>query len=105
MSAVTSPIPERSLEWKLPYRGKVGMAGLIVAESAIFTIFVVAYLFYLLGMDVQFLERLSAVVVGRGQSTRPADQREACIRAARFDKSYTPIPLKYLASCQIGGSR
>jgi len=47
MSAVTSPIAERSLEWKLPYRGKVGMAGLIIAESAIFTIFVVAYLFYL----------------------------------------------------------
>src|SRR5271156_4632613 len=47
MSAVTSPIAERSLEWKLPYKGKVGMAGLIIAESAIFTIFVVAYLFYL----------------------------------------------------------
>jgi cytochrome c oxidase subunit 3/cytochrome o ubiquinol oxidase subunit 3 len=30
----------------LPYRGKVGMACLIIAESAIFTIFVVAYLFY-----------------------------------------------------------
>jgi cytochrome c oxidase subunit 3 len=47
MSAVTSPFIEKSLEWKLPYRGKVGMAGLIIAESAIFTIFVVAYLFYL----------------------------------------------------------
>jgi cytochrome c oxidase subunit III len=47
MSAVTTPLPERPLEWKLPYRGKVGMASLIVAESAIFTIFVVAYLFYL----------------------------------------------------------
>ena len=47
MSAVTSPIAERSLDWKLPYRGKVGMASLIIAESAIFTIFVVAYLFYL----------------------------------------------------------
>jgi len=47
MSAVTSPIPQRSLEWKLPYKGKVGMASLIFAESAIFTIFVVAYLFYL----------------------------------------------------------
>ncbi len=47
MSAVTSPITGSSAEWKLPYRGKVGMAGLIVAESAIFTIFVVAYLFYL----------------------------------------------------------
>ena len=47
MSAVTTPISGSSLEWKLPYRGKVGMASLIVAESAIFTIFVVAYLFYL----------------------------------------------------------
>ncbi len=33
--------------WDLPYRGKVAMACLIIAESAIFTIFVVAYLFYL----------------------------------------------------------
>jgi cytochrome c oxidase subunit III len=47
MSAVSSSSLEPPLEWKLPYRGKVGMAGLIVAESAIFTIFVVAYLFYL----------------------------------------------------------
>jgi cytochrome c oxidase subunit 3 len=47
MSAVTTPIIGNSPEWKLPYRGKVGMAGLIIAESAIFTIFVVAYLFYL----------------------------------------------------------
>jgi cytochrome c oxidase subunit III len=47
MSAVTSPVLEKSLEWKLPYRGKVAMVGLIVAESAIFSIFVVAYLFYL----------------------------------------------------------
>jgi cytochrome c oxidase subunit 3/cytochrome o ubiquinol oxidase subunit 3 len=47
MSAVTTAFPEGPLEWKLPYRGKVGMAGLIIAESAIFTIFVVAYLFYL----------------------------------------------------------
>jgi len=46
MSAITSPFPQGSVGWKLPYRGKVGMACLIVAESAIFTIFVVAYLFY-----------------------------------------------------------
>ena len=32
--------------WTLPSRGKVGMLSLIVAESAIFVIFVVAYLFY-----------------------------------------------------------
>jgi len=47
MSAVTSPFVDRAADWNLPYRGKVGMIGLIVAESAIFTIFVVAYLFYL----------------------------------------------------------
>lgn len=32
--------------WTLPDRGRVGIAGVIVAESAIFIIFVVAYLFY-----------------------------------------------------------
>ena len=47
MSAVTTPFPNAAAAWNLPYRGKVAMAALIVAESAIFTIFVVAYLFYL----------------------------------------------------------
>src|SRR5271169_434783 len=47
MSAMANPFPEAPPTWSLPYRGKVAMAGLIVAESAIFTIFVVAYLFYL----------------------------------------------------------
>lgn len=46
MSAIASPLPETPAAWELPYRGKVGMACLIFAESAIFTIFVVAYLFY-----------------------------------------------------------
>jgi cytochrome c oxidase subunit III len=46
MSVITTPFSETSLAWTLPYRGKVGMACLIIAESAIFTIFVVAYLFY-----------------------------------------------------------
>jgi len=46
MSAISSPFPESAVAWKLPYRGKIGMACLIIAESAIFTIFVVAYLFY-----------------------------------------------------------
>jgi cytochrome c oxidase subunit 3 len=45
MSAITNPIA-RTTAWSLPNRGKVGMACLIFAESAIFTIFVVAYLFY-----------------------------------------------------------
>lgn len=34
-------------EWVLPSRGRVGMFSLIGAESAIFTIFVVAYVFYI----------------------------------------------------------
>jgi cytochrome c oxidase subunit 3/cytochrome o ubiquinol oxidase subunit 3 len=46
MSAITTPIVPTSAGWSLPYKGKVGMACLIIAESAIFTIFVVAYLFY-----------------------------------------------------------
>jgi cytochrome c oxidase subunit 3 len=33
--------------WTLPSRGRVGMVSLIAAESAIFTIFVVAYVFYI----------------------------------------------------------
>jgi cytochrome c oxidase subunit 3/cytochrome o ubiquinol oxidase subunit 3 len=37
--------------WRLPSRGVVAMASLITAESSIFTIFVVAYLYYL-GRDV-----------------------------------------------------
>jgi cytochrome c oxidase subunit III len=46
MSAITNPITPTAADWSLPYRGKVAMACLIIAESAIFTIFVVAYLFY-----------------------------------------------------------
>ena len=47
MSSLTIPITQASRPWVLPDRGKVAMAGLIFAESAIFTIFVVAYLFYI----------------------------------------------------------
>ncbi len=37
---------EGRIEWDRPARGCVGMFALIAAEAAIFTIFVVAYLFY-----------------------------------------------------------
>ena len=40
-TAVTAPA------WALPDRGRVGIAGLIVAETAVFTIFVAAYVYYL----------------------------------------------------------
>ena len=43
-SALTVPQPEMPLS--LDLRGRVGMWCMIVAESAIFTIFVVAYLYY-----------------------------------------------------------
>lgn len=33
--------------WRLPSRGRVAMLSLIIGESAIFTIFVVAYVFYI----------------------------------------------------------
>jgi cytochrome c oxidase subunit III len=47
LSTIATPLTGAAGTWTLPYRGKVGMACLIIAESAIFTIFVVAYLFYL----------------------------------------------------------
>ena len=46
MSAVAIPRHGTPAGSRLPHRGTVGMACLIIAESAIFTIFVVAYLFY-----------------------------------------------------------
>jgi cytochrome c oxidase subunit 3/cytochrome o ubiquinol oxidase subunit 3 len=47
IDASTRPALETPEGWSLPYRGTVGMASLIIAESAIFTIFVVAYLYYI----------------------------------------------------------
>ena len=51
MSTIPIEHVTHEAEWHLPTRGVVGMAGLIVAESAIFTIFVTAYLYYM-GRDV-----------------------------------------------------
>src|SRR5580692_7995421 len=47
MSILAANLQEGNLDWRLPSRGRVGMYCLIGAESAIFTIFVVAYLFYI----------------------------------------------------------
>jgi cytochrome c oxidase subunit III len=47
MDAVAMPLVEPPATWSHPYKGTVAMACLIVAEWAIFTIFVVAYLYYL----------------------------------------------------------
>lgn len=47
MTAAADILVPEPTAWSLPSRGKVGMACLIIAESSIFTIFVVAYLYYL----------------------------------------------------------
>jgi cytochrome c oxidase subunit 3 len=47
MSAPSFTFPASNIRWDLPERGPVGMYCLIASESAIFTIFVVAYIFYL----------------------------------------------------------
>ena len=47
MSSIPISHPGRTVEWHLPSKRRVGMTALIVGESAIFTIFVVAYVFYM----------------------------------------------------------
>ncbi len=47
MSAPSITVPNGDIQWNLAKRGPVGMYGLIAAEAAIFTIFVVAYIFYI----------------------------------------------------------
>ena len=47
MSTLVSSLEIGDPEWRLPSRGRVGMYCLIAAEAAIFTIFVVAYIFYI----------------------------------------------------------
>ena len=51
MSTIPLEHFENEDAWHLPSRGRVGMASLIVAETAVFTIFVVAYVYYM-GRDV-----------------------------------------------------
>ena len=40
-------LPAESADWALPSRRKIGVISLIVTETALFTIFAVAYLFYI----------------------------------------------------------
>ena len=48
MATSTIPVSARvEPPWELPHRGIVGMACLILAESSIFLIFVVAYIYYI----------------------------------------------------------
>jgi len=47
LSTTSAALPENGVPWDLPARGPVGMYCLIAAETAIFAIFVVAYVFYI----------------------------------------------------------
>jgi cytochrome c oxidase subunit III len=47
MSALPVTIPVTETPWALPSRGRVGMLSLITGETAIFTIFIIAYIFYI----------------------------------------------------------
>src|ERR1700680_2950230 len=47
MSTLSTSLDSGDAFWQLPSRGRVGMYCLIAAEGAIFTIFVVAYIFYI----------------------------------------------------------
>src|SRR5271166_768017 len=47
MNATSIIVPENRIGWDRPGRGRVAMLCLIAAEAAIFTIFVVAYVFYI----------------------------------------------------------
>jgi cytochrome c oxidase subunit III len=47
MSAIPLVPTSTEQEWYLPYKGRIGMYGLIIAETAIFTIFVIAYVYYI----------------------------------------------------------
>ena len=47
MSSAAIPQTPSKPEWILPSRGTVGMISLITAEITVFTIFVVAYIFYI----------------------------------------------------------
>lgn len=51
MATIAIEPAQNETAWHQPSRGVVAMASLIVAESAIFTIFVVAYLYYI-GRDL-----------------------------------------------------
>src|SRR5215468_11369600 len=47
MSTLPATMPVAERPWVLPSRGRVGMFCLIAGEAAIFTIFVVAYIYYI----------------------------------------------------------
>ncbi len=102
MSAVAeSPVSE--LDWRLPDRGRVAMLGLIVAETALFTIFVVAYLYYL-GKSLsgptpaEVLELPIAISIALWSSSATIHLAVRALRAGRL-RAFT---LLWLATLLLG---
>jgi cytochrome c oxidase subunit III len=47
MSTIPVAMPPTTTSWELPSRGRVGMFSLVAAEATIFSIFIVAYIYYM----------------------------------------------------------
>ena len=88
-----SPPASIESQWSLPYKGHVGMLCLIAAESAIFTIFVVAYLSY--------IGKSLSGPTPREVLDFPSSLRSACSRAA---SPFTP-PSARSAKANFGAFR
>src|ERR1700728_353620 len=87
MSATTAPFPNAAENWDLPSRGKVAMACLIIAESAIFTIFVDADLLH----HLLVVEQPDHSPCGEVSSTR----HHICIPwvVVAHDRAWGSVPL------------
>ena len=105
MSATTATIPlEPGADWT-PSKGVVGMTCLIIAESAIFTIFVVAYLFYL-GKSLSGPTPAASAGIADSQQHLPAfEQRHDHLRVAGAEAKATrnDFGVWWLATILLGG--
>ena len=93
----------RRRRWELPARGPVGMACLIIAEAAIFTIFVVAYLFYLgksaTGPQPRDVLELPIFIVDLPASRRARRSRSRSTRCAAGSARRVPGLVGWRRSC------
>ena len=83
-NANTLTLPAESGEWSLPSRRKVGVIGLILTESALFTIFVTAYLFYIGKSATGPLSQARARSADSGDDLFAIQQRDSRAGGARL---------------------
>lgn len=89
--------------WTLPDRGRVGIVGLIVAESAMFAIFIAAYVFYL-GKDLAGPrpgEVLEAPIVASILLWSSSGTIHVAVRALRAGRVW-PFTCWWLATVVLG---